>query len=202
MKRSLGFAVVMVSLFTAAVRAQPQSQPASSAAGSVRAYVDLLKSGKSAQAIGTYFDTDPLFAAAFGTDMSKVTPEQRCRMSKQMKDALRQLLANPAISDAMTHGKFTGFDENPVGEAKSFVTVNFAYRDLKSISNYLVKKTAAGWRIVDIQMNRKPSIAAAMRDDYQAQKQQTPDLTPEEFVQSFSEQIQDAAKRPATKPTR
>lgn len=182
--------------------AAPQSRPTSSASNAVRAYVDLLKSGKPAQAIGTYFDCDALFAAGFGADMSKVTPEQRRQMSVQMKGALRQLLANPTISEAMEHGTFNGFDENPVGEGKAFVTVNFAYRDLKSISNYLVKKTGAGWRIIDIQMNRKPSIAAAMRDDYQAQKQQTPDLTPQEFVQSFSEQIQDAARGPATKPTK
>jgi hypothetical protein len=206
MNRSIALALIAF-LMTAlsggrAAADQPQTRPVSSASGAVRAYVDLLKSGKSAQAIGTYFDTDALFAAAFGADMSKVTPEQTRQMSVQMKGALRQLLANPTIADAMAHGTFSGFDENPAGEGKAFVTVRFAYRDLKSISNYLVKKTAAGWRIVDIQMNRKPSIAAAMRDDYQVQKQQTPDLTPEEFVQSFSEQIQDAAKRQTTQPTR
>ena len=182
--------------------AQSQTRPVSSASGAVRAYIDLLKSGKPAEAIGTWFDSDALFSASFGNDMAKVTPEQRRLMSKQMKDALRQLLANPTISDAMAHGAFSGFDESPLGEGKAFVSVNFAYRDLKSISNYLVKKTGAGWRIIDIQMNRKPSIATAIRDDYQAQKQQTPDLTPEEFVQSFSEQIREAAQQQTTQPAR
>lgn len=180
---------------------QARTQPASSASASVHAYVDLLRAGKSTQAIGTYFDSDALFSVSFGSDMAKVTAEQRRLMSKQMKDALRQLLANPAISEAMAHGTFSGFDENPVGEGKAFVSVSFAYQGLKSISNYLVKKTGAGWRIIDIQMNRKPSIASAMRDDYQALKQQTPDLTPQEFVQSFSEQIEQAARPPATKPS-
>jgi hypothetical protein len=51
-------------------------------------------------------------------------------------------------------------------------------------------------------MNQRPSIATAIRGDYQSQKQQIPDLSPQEFVQSFSDQIREAAQRPATKPTR
>ena len=195
--------IVLLPVFPgrAATTAEPQTRPAG-AAGAVRAYVDLLKSGKPAQAIGTYFDVDALFAASFGADMAKVTPQQKRIMATQMKESLVQLLGNRQIADAMARGTFGGFDENPVGQGKVFVTVTFTFQKLRSISNYLVKKTSAGWRIIDIQMNKQPSIATAVRQDYQDQKKHFPDLLPPEFVQSFSDQIRQVATRPATRPAR
>jgi len=199
------FVTVLVLLAAAsrsdAAAAAPQTRPAGAAAV-VRAYVDLLKSGKPAPAIGNYFDVDALFAASFGADLAKVTPAQKRQMSAQMKEALAQLLGNRQIANAMARGTFSGFDETPAGNDKAFVTVTFTLDDLRSISNYLVKKTPAGWRIVDIQMNKQPSIATALRQDYQAQKKEFPDLLPPEFVQSFSEQIRQVATRQTTRPAR
>ena len=163
-----------------------RAKPAETPMAAAKAYTGMMKTGKGAEAVQTYWDMATMLSGIFGEHLEQHSDAERKEMHDLLRKVMGKINSNPKVIEMMSRATITDFKEEK-SETEDDSVVTFVLKvDGKEIPNTLqFRRGKRGWLITDAGVRGKMMVAA-LREQYTPNAK---DLTPLQFIRDMAEQF-------------
>jgi hypothetical protein len=193
-RAAAGAAATATATATAPAAPGPATLPYATASDSVRAYVDLIKQRRVADAIATFWDFDRMIRMIFGDDRADaMSPDERRAAADPLARLVQSVMAIPEVGGGLADATFSDFSSRELTERMSLVNLTMRARfprvgPVEHASRLYLWRGEQGWKLYDIRASgRAGGMVETFRTTYAKMRHE---FTPVQFLARMQHEIE------------